>query len=182
VSRPDGPLLVIGVGNVLLRDEGVGVRVAHELDRRAADGAVEVPPGTRVVDGGTLGLDLLPLIDDARGLLLVDAVDLGQSPGSVAVIRGDDLQGVLAGHVSPHQVGVGDLLAVARLMGTLPDAVALVGIQPGEIAIGLELTDVVQAAVPEALRTVLAELDLLARAAAGTGPALDGSVATAPMG
>jgi hydrogenase maturation protease len=65
VSRPDGPVLVIGVGNILLRDEGVGVRVARELHRLGSTGHVAVPPGTRVVDGGTLGLDLCPLIEDS---------------------------------------------------------------------------------------------------------------------
>ena len=182
MSRPDGPLLVIGVGNVLLRDEGVGVRVALELHRLASTGHVAVPPGTRVVDGGTLGLDLLPLIEDSRALLMVDAVDLRQPPGTVEAIRGEFLQGALSGHVSPHQVGIGDLLAAARLMGTLPEAVALVAVQPGDISIGLELTAAVEAAVPDAVYAAVAELRSLEASAAGTGPILDRSVATAAMG
>ena len=182
MSRPDGPLLVIGVGNVLLRDEGVGVRVARELHRLASTGRVAVPPGTRVVDGGTLGLDLLPLVEDSRALLMIDAVDLRGTPGAVEVLRGDALDGALVGHVSPHQVGIGDLVAVARLMGTLPEAVALVGVQPGEISIGLELTAAVEAAVPGAVHAAVAELRSLETSAAGTGPILDRSVATAAMG
>jgi hydrogenase maturation protease len=182
MSRPDGPILVIGVGNVLLRDEGVGVRVARELHRLGSSGHVTVPPGTRVVDGGTLGLDLLPLIEDSRALLLIDAVDLRRAPGAVEVIRGDALQGALSGHVSPHQVGIGDLLGAARLMGTLPEAVALVAIQPGEIAIGLELTEAVEAAVPTAVQSAVDELRLLAAAAGSSGPVVDRSVATAAMG
>ncbi len=182
MSRPDGPILVIGVGNVLLRDEGVGVRVARELHRLATIGHVSVPPATRVVDGGTLGLDLLPLLEDARALLMIDAVDLGQLPGAVTAMKGEALHGALVGHVSPHQVGVGDLLAAARLMGTLPEAIALVGIQPGEIAIGLELTDDVEAAVPVAVQAAVDELRALAAAASGTGPTVDRSVATAAMG
>lgn len=181
--RPDGSILVIGVGNILLRDEGVGVRVARELHRLAASGHVALPPATRVVDGGTLGLDLLPLIEDSRALLMIDAVELGGPPGTVRVLRADELHGALAGHVSPHQVGIGDLLAAARLMGTLPDAVALVAIQPAEIAIGLELTDAVEAAVPAAVRAAVGELRRLAAAAAGgPGPGRDGSVATAATG
>lgn len=178
MSRPDGPILVLGVGNVLLRDEGIGVRVVREVERRVAAGEVALPPGTRLVDGGTLGLDLLPLIDDARALVLVDAVELDRPPGSVATIRGAALQGALAGHVSPHQVGVGDLLAVARLTGELPDRVALVGIQPGEIVVGLEPTTAVAAAVEGAIAAIVAELDAFTRpmsfpdgdlAPAGTG-------------
>ncbi len=150
--------LVIGIGNILLRDEGVGVRVVAELERLVAAGRIDVPPGTRLVDGGTLGLELLPMIDAGSPLILVDAVNLRQAPGSVAVIRGDAIEGTLAGHVSPHQVGIADLVAAARLMGVLPVNASLVGIQPLEIEIGLDLTPGVEAAVPEAVAAVCAEL------------------------
>ena len=161
------PPLVVGIGNILLRDEGVGVRVVLELERRVADGQLDVPPGTRFIDGGTLGLELLPLIASASALVLVDAVNLGQSPGSVTVIRGDAIEGTLAGHVSPHQVGVGDLVAAARLMGVFPAAASLVGIKPAEIDIGLDLTPEVEAAVPDAMARVCTEL----RQYTGTGKA-----------
>jgi hydrogenase maturation protease len=158
MSHPDGPILVLGIGNVLLRDEGVGVQVVHTLESLAERGDAELPPGTSLLDGGTLGLGLLPLLSDARAVLVVDAVDLGRAPGAVEVIRGHTLRRGQAGHASPHRVGVGDLLAAAQLMGTLPEAVALVGVQPSEIAIGLELTELVRAALPIAVETTLGEL------------------------
>jgi hydrogenase maturation protease len=156
MSRRDGPLLVLGVGNILLRDEGIGVHVARALEE-LPEGSL--PCGTRIVDGGTLGLDLLPMLDDAAAVVMVDAVDLRMAPGTVGIIRGSDLHGALAGHVSPHQVGIGDLLASARLSGTLPEQVSLVAIQPGEIEIGLDLTPSVQAAVPVAVGAVQDELE-----------------------
>jgi hydrogenase maturation protease len=159
--------LVVGIGNILLRDEGVGVRVVLELERRAADGQLDVPPGTRFIDGGTLGLELLPLIELASTLVLVDAVNLGLPPGSVTVIRGDAIEGTLAGHVSPHQVGVADLVAAARLIGVFPKMASLVGIQPAEISIGLDLTSEVEAAMSDALARVCGEL----LSASGTGKA-----------
>jgi hydrogenase maturation protease len=158
------PPLVIGIGNMLLRDEGVGVRVVSELARSFADGGPAVPPGTRFVDGGTLGLELLPMIQDASILVLVDAVNLRRPPGSVAVYRGDTIEGMLAGHVSPHQVGVADLVAAARLLGVLPEATSLVGIQPATIEIGLELTAAVEEAVPVAMALVREELATWSRA------------------
>ena len=164
MSGAVGPL-VVGIGNILLRDEGVGVRVVRELKRRAADGQLDIPPGTRFVDGGTLGLELLPMIETASTLVLVDAVNLRRPPGSVTVIRGNAIEGTLAGHVSPHQVGVADLVAAARLIGVFPAAASLVGIQPVEIDIGLYLTADVEAAVPAALAHVCAEL----RSHAATG-------------
>lgn len=181
MSRPDGPILVIGVGNVLLRDEGVGVRVARELHRVAGEGTLEIPEGTRIVDGGTLGLDLLPLIEDARALLMIDAVDLRAAPGTIRVITGGELHGALAAHVSPHQVGIGDLLAAARLMDTLPEAVSLVAIQPADISVDLALSPEVEAAVPDAVLTAADELHVLA-GAVGIGPVVDRSVATAALG
>lgn len=161
MSRPDGPLLVIGVGNILLRDEGVGVRIVLELERLVSAGSIVLPIDTRLVDGGTLGLDLLPMIADARALVLVDAVDIDRDPGALTVLRDEEIHGALAGHVSPHQVGISDLVAAARLIGVLPDQVALVGVQPDAIEIGLELTGPVEAAVPLAVAMVEAELERL---------------------
>jgi hydrogenase maturation protease len=158
--RERGFPLVLGVGNVLLRDEGVGVAIANRL----ADDPATLPEGTRVVDGGTLGLDLLPLIGEAGSMVMIDAVDLGRAPGSIAVLRDDEIHSTLAGHVSPHQVGIGDLIAAARLMGTLPARVSLVGIQPGSISIGLDLTDAVDAAVPAAMELARAEIAAAAAA------------------
>lgn len=150
--------LVLGIGNILLRDEGVGVVVARRIEAARESGAIAVPPGTRIVDGGTLGLDLLPMIEDADQVVMVDAVDLRQAPGTVSVLRDESVQAALSGHVSPHQIGVGDLVAAARLMGVMPPRFTLVGIQPGVIAIGLELTEPVAAAVGVAIDLVRREL------------------------
>jgi hydrogenase maturation protease len=167
VTSAPRPLLVLGVGNVLLRDEGVGVRVAREI---AALPAGQLPPGTEVVDGGTLGLDLLPMIEDAAAIVMVDAVNLRSEPGATRVLRDEELHTALAQHVSPHQVGVGDLLAAARLAGSLPERVSLVAIQPEVIEIGLELTPAVEAAVPIAVDLVRRELAALAMGLVVPGP------------
>jgi hydrogenase maturation protease len=164
MNSPASPL-VIGIGNILLRDEGVGVRVAMELQRQSKDGGLDLPPGTRVIDGGTLGLELLPMVAAATSLVLVDAVDMGSAAGSIKVLRGDAIEGTLAGHVSPHQVGVADLVAAARLMGVLPNGFSLVGIQPAAIEMGLDLTPAVEAAITGAVVHVGAELHFHARSA-----------------
>lgn len=158
-----GASLVLGVGNVLLRDEGVGVVVARAL----ADDP-SIPPDTEIVDGGTLGLDLLPMIGDAGALIMIDAVNLRSAPGTIRILRGDELHVALAQHVSPHQVGVNDLVALARLTGTLPAKFALVGIQPEAVEVGLQLTPHVEAALPAAIQAVR---DELAAMAAGTDAA-----------
>jgi hydrogenase maturation protease len=157
VSRPERPL-VLGIGNILLRDEGVGVAVVQRIAMAQAKGVLPLPEGTRVVDGGTLGLDLLPMIEDADQLVIVDAVNLGRPPGTVTILRDESVQAALSGHVSPHQIGVGDLVAAARLTGIMPARLTLIGIQPEAISIGLELTGSVEAAVEVATRLVWMEL------------------------
>ncbi len=149
--------LILGIGNLLLQDEGVGVHVIQALARAAGTPEGALPPGTETVDGGTLGLDLLPLLDGVDGLVLVDAAQLGREPGTVAVLRGDELARVLGGHISAHQVGVADLLGAARLAGALPGRVSLVAIQPAVVAPGLALTPEVAAALPAAVAAARAE-------------------------
>jgi hydrogenase maturation protease len=104
------------------------------------------------------------MLADASSVVLVDAVNLGHPPGTVVVIRGEEIEGTLTGHVSPHQVGVADLVAAARLMGVMPRNSSLVGIQPAEIDIGLDLTPQVEAAVLCAMSQVSAELERYAGA------------------
>jgi hydrogenase maturation protease len=193
MSRPDGPLLVLGIGNVLLRDEGVGVRVVRELECLAERDAVHLPAGTSLVDGGTRGLDLLPLITDARAVVIVDAMDLGLAAGAVDVVRGDALfgdvpsgaavPGARGGAASAGPNGVRGLLDLARLMGTPPAAVSLVGVQPSGIAVGTELTEVVQQALPAAVATTLSELRRLDATvpSPGSGRAVRGQEATEAM-
>ena len=149
--------LVLGVGNLLLKDEGVGVHVARAVARAAETPGGALPMGTRVVDGGTLGLDLLPLLDESDAIIIIDAAHLHREPGTVAVLRGEELASVIAGHLSTHQVGIADLLAVARLAGSLPERVSLVAIEPAEIGPGLELTPDVAARLSAAVEIVREE-------------------------
>ena len=139
--------LVLGVGNVLWADEGVGPRLTEAL-------AAQVTLKTgQIVDGGTQGLYLLPLIMDARRLLLFDAVDLGKPPGEVMVLHNDELVAVFSTRImSLHQNSLHDLLAAAKLMDWHPDEVVLIGIQVDDADHwGGPLTPVVTAAMEVAL-------------------------------
>jgi hydrogenase maturation protease len=158
---PAGPAVVLGVGNVLLHDDGVGVRVVEELQKLVLHDQRALPPDTRLVDGGALGLDLLGTVRGARSLLLLDAVNLGLAAGNVSVVRGDAIvaAGAQDGGTAPGTVG--ELLAVARLMGWLPDPVALVAIQVGDTTFGVGLTPVVESAIPAAVDAACRELRAL---------------------
>jgi len=163
-----GPAVVLGVGNVLLHDDGVGVRVMEELRRLALDDPAALPDGTRLVDGGTLGLDLLDALRGAGSLLLLDAVNLGHEAGTISVLRGDAIDAAGGPGTGAIPGSVGELLAAARLMGWLPDPVTLVGVQVGDTGLGIGLSPRVEVAVSDAVETARTELRVLdERAAAG---------------
>jgi hydrogenase maturation protease len=143
------PLVVLGIGNTLLGDDGVGV---HATDLLAADPSL-LPAGTTVLDGGTGGLSLLPAIADAGALVIVDAIDVDAAPGHIRVLTGIDLHAE-PGKLSVHEVGTADLLAAARLTGVLPESTALIGIQPATLSPSITLSPPVAAALPELLDTV----------------------------
>lgn len=141
--------VVLGIGNSLLGDDGIGVALAQEL---AADPLL--PPGTEVIDGGTAGLALLPLIADADALVIVDAVNLDAEPGTLHVLVGDEIGAAYQGHLTAHQVGAADLLCAARLTGVLPAGSTLIGVQPATLATGVGLSPQVGAALPSVVVAV----------------------------
>jgi len=146
------PLLVLGLGNVLLEDDGAG---AAAVARLVDD--FEPPPGARVLDGGTLGLSLLPYLGEADTVLLVDAVHTDDAPGTLVRLEGDEVPPAVATRLSPHQVGVADLLDGARLVGRYPRRVVLHGVVPASIELGVGLTPAVQAALPALVERVVEE-------------------------
>lgn len=137
------PLLVLGLGNVLLEDDGVGAAaVARLLDQYAP------PEGVRVLDGGTLGLSLLPYLEDAETVILVDAVRTDAPPGSLVHIDGADVAPAVATRLSPHQIGVADLLDGARWLDRYPARLLLLGVVPESMELAVGLSPRVRAALP----------------------------------
>ena len=145
--------LVLGLGNILLGDEGVGIRVVERLQQ-----LYHLPDEVQVLDGGTLGLELLPFVEDAERLLVVDALELGAEPGTVARLEGHEVPAFLGVKVSPHQVGLADLMAVTRLRGHFPERLVLWGVQPAVLAVGVELSPTVAAQVDLLVEKTVAEL------------------------
>jgi hydrogenase maturation protease len=174
VTGPRAPIAVLGVGNVLLRDDGVGVRVAEALERLAAHDPSVLPTCTHIVDGGTLDVGVLRAVEGARALLVVDGMDLDEPPGTVRVLRGDAI--TVAGTRTPGGGGggIGELLALGRVMGWIHGPVALVAVQVGDVTFNLGLSVAVEAALPaavEAARRTLWELDAEAVGASKAGRA-----------
>lgn len=157
MSAP-APVLVLGIGNALMGDDGVGGRVVEALRAGAANGSLDLPPGAELVDGGTVGLDLLPWLARARAAVFVDAALVGGAPGTIAVWRDDPPAGSADPAAAPGAAGLADLLATARLAGALPRAVSVVGIQPDGLTARDGLSAAVAAALPVAVEVTLNEV------------------------
>lgn len=146
-------VLVLGIGNLVMSDDAVGVFVAQRLQKeyRFAD-------NVEIMDGGTLGLDLLPKLENITNLIMIDAVETGEAAGTCVRLSGQELPIALQTKVSPHQMGLKDLLAVSELMGHSPKEMVLIGVQPGSIEMEVGLTPEVEAQLETLVSNVLDEL------------------------
>ena len=141
------PVLVLGVGNTLMSDDGVGVRLVERLQSLEP-----TLPGVEYLDAGTLSFVLLPRIQECSALLVLDAARLDEPPGAVRSFTGAAMDEFLrTARCSVHEVGIRDLLDLARLTGTLPAHRGFIGIQPGSTGWGEELSPAVAAALPRAV-------------------------------
>ena len=147
-------ILVMGLGNLLMSDDGLGSRVIDELEKRFLP-----REQVRLLDGGTLGLDLLPRLEGIDKLLIIDALQMGAEPGSVFRLEGEDVPRAFANKLSVHQMGLQDLLAVAELQGHLPRELVVIGAQSAVIEMAMKLSPAVEAAFEKVVSRVLAELE-----------------------
>lgn len=142
--------LVLGIGNTLLTDEGVGIHVLQHLQRSAAQ--APLPEGVQLLDGGTLSFTLAGPIEEADALIVVDAANLKAAPGQFQVFEGEAMDAFLMGNrkATVHEVGLTDLRAIAILAGHWPEQRALVAIQPQVVDWGEAPTPAVAAAISPA--------------------------------
>lgn len=127
--------LVLGIGNILLSDEGAGVRALQEFATR-----YEVPSTVQLVDGGTCGMELLQYIQGQDLLIILDVVKSGNPPGTIMKIEGEEVPALFQKRISPHQLGLSDLLAAAKLTDSMPEKIILFGIEPDYIKTGLAIS------------------------------------------
>ena len=146
-------VVVLGLGNILLRDEGVGVRVVEALAERYI-----LPADVEVVDGGTAGMELLNTIAGCDHLLICDAVQTDAPPASVIRLADAEVPALFQTRFSPHQVGLADVLATLILTGEAPRTVTLIGVVPLDLELGIDLSPGVAAVVGRAVEYLATEL------------------------
>ncbi len=148
-------VVVLGLGNLIRCDDGVGI---HAIQRLLSDKLA--PAGVEVMDGGTLGLQLLPAIEDATHVLVLDAVNTGAAPGTIVRYSMSELE-PLPGNPSVHQIGFADMLEGLRWMNKFFNkAIVLLGVQPEQTGWGENLSPTVEAALPALIQATLEELQV----------------------
>lgn len=146
-------ITLIGLGNILMRDEGVGVRAAQYLQEHC-----QLPPDLEIVDGGTAGLDLLPYLEGRDRVLFVDAVNFRREPGYIGVLENQEIPALFNAKDSLHHLGLVDVLAAAQLLDLTPREICLIGIQPAVIETGLELSPLLQEKLTLVTDRIMAKL------------------------
>lgn len=146
--------LILGIGNLLLTDEGIGIHAVQRLfEMPAIGGDVEI------VDGGTAGLNLLSYLEGVDRLVIIDAVETGGSPGTLVRLAGNQVPAYMALKVSPHEITLPDFLAAARLRDLYPKEVIIWGMQPGCLEVGIDLSPPLQARLDTLVEHVIREIE-----------------------
>lgn len=146
--------VVIGLGNPLMGDDGLGIAAVGYL----ADTWTFDPP-VSIVDGGTWGMSLLPTIEDADQLLLIDAIDANREPGALIVLEGDEFPRFLSAKLSVHQIDLRELIALAGWRQTLPERAVAIGLQPKHVALTATLSPAINGAMEGLVTRALAQLE-----------------------
>jgi hydrogenase maturation protease len=145
-------IVILGVGNLLLSDEGVGVHVANELIK------MDLPPGVSVVEGGTDGFRLLNVITEADRLIVIDSVKGGAEPGSIYRFNINEVRNCPPGFMtSVHQIGILEVINLSELVGKKPHT-TVIGVEPKSLAMSLELSPEIKAKIPRIIELILDEL------------------------
>ncbi|MFO1077401.1 MAG: hydrogenase maturation protease [Planctomycetota bacterium] len=157
------PVLVLGLGNLLLEDDGVGIELLARTAAACADARVEF------VDGGTQGIALGATLAGRAAVLVLDAVNLGAAPGTLHHLR-DPLRAAPPRGDSAHGANAGELLATAALIGDLPGRVEILGLEPASLRTGIGLSPAVAAGLAPATDAALRAIDAMVAAVAGAAP------------
>jgi hydrogenase maturation protease len=145
-------ILILGIGNILLKDEGIGVRVAEKMKE------MTLPPDVEVIDGGTGGLDLLYCIEGREKVVVVDAVKAGSPPGTLFRFTDKDLAAKKGVMRSAHGIDFSDVVAVSSFLGSKPENIVFLGVEPEELSASLELSPGIEKMIPVLINLVMKEI------------------------
>lgn len=155
MSEPaSGEVLIIGLGNPIMGDDGLGVAALERLRQ-----GWSLSESVRLVDGGTWGMNLLPLIEEAERILFLDAIDAGRPVGALVLLEREELPRFFGFKLSPHQIDLREVLALAELRSTLPSDLVAIGLQPGRLEMAAGLSPEVESRLDDLLTAVVERLE-----------------------
>jgi len=143
-------IVVLGVGNILLSDEGIGVRTIEKLQRDFV-----LPPEVVVIDGGTTGMEMLEDLSNCDHIIILDAIRGGKSPASIIKLVGEQVPVFFKTKLSPHQIGLSDVLATLAFIDKQPGGITVIGVEPVSLETGMALTPQVEACLPVLIKMVI---------------------------
>jgi hydrogenase maturation protease len=150
------PVLLLGMGNILLEDEGLGVRALERLQEEYA-----LPAAVEMLDGGTTGMGLLDEISGREHLIVLDAVQTGASAGSLVTLRHEEVPVYFGLRITPHQLGLSDVLATLELTGEQPGSVTVLGLVPSSLEMSLDLSPLIGERLQDLVDAAVGELEAL---------------------
>jgi hydrogenase maturation protease len=152
--REEPTITIMGLGNILMMDEGVGVHTVNAFQERYT-----VPDYVEIIDGGAAGLDLLPFIDGRQKLLMIDAVNFDREPGYIDILENEAIPAKFSTKISLHHLGLLDVLSIVKLSDTMPKDISLIGIQPKNVELGLDMTPEIWDKVNDLVERVVSKLN-----------------------
>lgn len=145
-------IVVLGIGNIILSDEGIGVRAVEAFQDR-----YRLPEDALAIDGGTSSMEMLDELSDLDLLIVLDTIVAGKAPGTVIRLAGDEVPVFFRRKLSPHQIGLSDVLASLEFLGSAPKDMVVIGVQPVTLELGLELSPIVAEKIPQMVALAAAE-------------------------
>ena len=146
--------VVMGIGNTILSDEGLGVKALEMLREK-----YDFPAGVELLDGGTLGIDLLYFLEGTEKLLVLDAILGGGKPGDLYTFKGEEVRSYFRRKVSMHEIGFQEVLGLIELQGSDMEEIVIMGMEPKVLELGTDLSPEIRENMPELLRMVLKQLE-----------------------
>jgi len=147
------PVLILGIGNILLKDEGVGVYTIRKMME------MDLPPEIELMDGGTMGLNLLFHIEGRKKVIVIDTATAGDPPGTIYRFTDESLVNNKPMLRTAHGIDFTDVINTSKMLGTKPDEIVFIGIEPESLDEGLELTPTIEKRVPVLIKIVMKELE-----------------------
>ncbi len=144
---------ILGIGNLLMGDEGVGIHALNKLQE-----SYTFSPAINFIDGGTIGIDLIPYFEECNKMIIVDAVDSQKEPGYIVTLENEEIHYRFNTKLSLHHAGLSDVLSIIKLQEIKAPDMILIGVQPEKVEMGLELSDTVGTKMDQILKIITSKL------------------------